>query len=176
MASVVKHTPAPWWRDDDGFVAAGHGDTYRTLADFDCSTDIDIDEREANKALAIAAPELLSAAKAALFVLNIVYQREPGTNEAGAIAGLESAIAKAQIREVIAEPIDDGLFDCTQAITEGWGIFESVEHGWHIEKDDDSDIFPSDEEAAIWVYDQAQFDSAYHKAALAWLEQANREG
>lgn len=45
-----------------------------------------------------AAPELLEAAKSALFVLTIVYQREPGTNEAGAIAGLQAAIAKAEGR------------------------------------------------------------------------------
>lgn len=62
----AKHTPAPWWRDDDGFIAVGHGDTYRTLADFDCSPDIDIDEREANKALAIAAPDMLDILKGAV--------------------------------------------------------------------------------------------------------------
>lgn len=45
-----------------------------------------------------AAPDLLSAAKAALFVLSLVYQREPGTNEAGAIAGLSAAINKAEGR------------------------------------------------------------------------------
>lgn len=41
---------------------------------------------------------LLSAAKSALFVLQIVNQREPGTNESGAIATLEAAIAKAEGR------------------------------------------------------------------------------
>lgn len=38
--------------------------------------------------------ELVAAAKAARFVLRIVNQREPGTNETGAIAGLDAALAK----------------------------------------------------------------------------------
>ena len=29
-------TPGEWWEDDDGFVAAGHGDSYRTVADARC--------------------------------------------------------------------------------------------------------------------------------------------
>ena len=36
------------WRDDDGFIAIGTGDDYKTFADLDCS-DADIDERESNK-------------------------------------------------------------------------------------------------------------------------------
>lgn len=56
-----KHTPGPWWIDDDGFVAAGSGDTYATIADFDCSGDIDPCEREANATLGSAAPDLLGA-------------------------------------------------------------------------------------------------------------------
>lgn len=54
----TNFTPEPWWRDDDGFIAAGSGDTYVTIADFDCSKDIDVDEREANKTLCIMAPEM----------------------------------------------------------------------------------------------------------------------
>ena len=57
----TKHTQGPWWRDDDGFIAAGHNDTYLTIADADCSHDIDIAEREANKSLICSAPELLEA-------------------------------------------------------------------------------------------------------------------
>ncbi len=56
----LKHTPGPWWRDDDGFVASGNGDTYKTIADPNCS-DLDIDEREANCRLIAAAPEMLEA-------------------------------------------------------------------------------------------------------------------
>lgn len=57
---MSKHTPGPWWLDDDGFIASGNGDTYETIADPHCS-DLDIDEREANARLIAAAPELLEA-------------------------------------------------------------------------------------------------------------------
>ena len=50
----------------------------------------------ADARLIAAAPDLLAASKGALFVLRIVYQRDPGTNEAGAIAALEDAIRKAE--------------------------------------------------------------------------------
>ncbi len=57
---AVSHTQGPWWRDDEGFIAAGSGETYVTIADGDCS-DLDIDEREANKRLIAAAPDMLAA-------------------------------------------------------------------------------------------------------------------
>lgn len=44
----TNHTPGELWRDDDGFLAIGKGDDYKTFADLDCS-DMDIAEREANK-------------------------------------------------------------------------------------------------------------------------------
>jgi hypothetical protein len=89
--SPPDHTPAPWWRDDDGFIAAGNGDTYVTIADFDCSNDIDIDEREANKDLALAAPELLEA----LYELeNYCYTRSDRGKQARTKA--RAAIAKAR--------------------------------------------------------------------------------
>jgi len=66
----TKHTPGPWTRDDDGFIYAGSGETYVTLADFDCTRDLDIDEREANKSLACAAPELLAALELAVHYLD----------------------------------------------------------------------------------------------------------
>ena len=34
-AALEAATPEEWW-EDDGFVAAGHGDTYRTVADARC--------------------------------------------------------------------------------------------------------------------------------------------
>lgn len=71
MSTDTKHTPAPWWRDDDGFIAAGSGETYVTVADADCS-DMDIDEREANKTLIIAAPEMIeSLAECAMLLMGI---------------------------------------------------------------------------------------------------------
>tara|TARA_R110000744_G_scaffold159268_5_gene275383 strand:+ start:151 stop:501 length:351 start_codon:yes stop_codon:yes gene_type:complete len=60
---LPKFTQKDWWRDGDGFVASGKNDDYVTIADFDCSADIDIDEREANKNLAIAAPHMFAALK-----------------------------------------------------------------------------------------------------------------
>ena len=57
------HTPGPWWRDDDGFIASGSDETYITVASPNCSEDIDIDEREANARLMAASPELLAAAR-----------------------------------------------------------------------------------------------------------------
>ena len=71
------HTPAPWWRDDDGFIASGSDKTYITVASPNCSEDIDIDEREANARLIAAAPELLAALEDAEFLLR----------KAGLIAG-----------------------------------------------------------------------------------------
>lgn len=56
-----KHTPGPWLRSVDGFVCAMIDDEEVIVADFDCSKGIDLDEREANKALAIAAPEMFAA-------------------------------------------------------------------------------------------------------------------
>lgn len=49
---LIRASPGDWWRDDDGFIAAGTGDEYSTIADFDCGSQ-DIAEREANKILAM---------------------------------------------------------------------------------------------------------------------------
>ena len=57
---AMKHTELELWRDDAGFIAAGYGDDYFTMADFDCSGEVDIAEREANKDRFIA---LFNAAK-----------------------------------------------------------------------------------------------------------------
>lgn len=58
---MASHTPGPWWRDDDGFVAAGFGEDYITIATANCTNDIDIEEREANTSLIAAAPDMLVA-------------------------------------------------------------------------------------------------------------------
>jgi hypothetical protein len=43
------HTPLPWWIDDDGFIAAGSGDDYQTVADPHCRPTVDYgDENGAN--------------------------------------------------------------------------------------------------------------------------------
>lgn len=33
----MEHPPEPWWIDDDGFVCAGTGDDYVTVADTHCT-------------------------------------------------------------------------------------------------------------------------------------------
>lgn len=55
----ATHTPGPWYRDEDGFIVAGHGDSYVTVASPNCGA-LDIDEREANACLIAAAPEMLT--------------------------------------------------------------------------------------------------------------------
>jgi hypothetical protein len=53
----MKHTKGKWIRDYQGFIANAKGDV---IADFDMAA-IDIDEREANKTLACAAPRMRRA-------------------------------------------------------------------------------------------------------------------
>ena len=60
--TAASHTPGPWWRDDDGFIAAGTSDNYVTVASPNCSA-MDIDEREANARLIAAAPDMLGELK-----------------------------------------------------------------------------------------------------------------
>lgn len=61
MSEKAKHTPGPWWIDDDGCIASGHGDDYVTVADPWCMPTKDAAlEVEANARLIAAAPETLS--------------------------------------------------------------------------------------------------------------------
>jgi hypothetical protein len=55
------HTAEKWWIDDDGFIASGRGDDYKTLAQIiDTGSN---GENNANAALIAAAPELLETLK-----------------------------------------------------------------------------------------------------------------
>ena len=87
------HTPGPWWRDDDGFIASGSDKTYITVASPNCSEDIDIDEREANARLIAAAPELLAHLK--MLVLGISEGMDI-PKDGAAITAAREAIAKAE--------------------------------------------------------------------------------
>ena len=91
--TYTTHTQGPWWRDDDGFIAAGSGETYVTIADGDCS-DLDIDEREANKRLIAAAPDLLAALEAVDAYLAPDGDGEDPYNYIRAV--IKGAISKAQ--------------------------------------------------------------------------------
>lgn len=64
-------------------------------------------------------------------------------------------------------------FDNTQAFEEGWGIFDcegSENDQWQLQKSDEDAVFASDEDAWLFVVDHAIAGSAYHIAALDWLE------
>jgi hypothetical protein len=53
---AATHTPEPWWIDDDGFIAAGSGDTYCTVADPHCRPTADCgEENDANARRIVAA-------------------------------------------------------------------------------------------------------------------------
>lgn len=98
---TAKHTPGPWWRDDDGFIAAGSGDSYVTVADFDCSPDLGPDEREANKALAIAAHTMRAAlADAERFIAGFTGDdmQDGIDGPGGLLARVRSALAQADGR------------------------------------------------------------------------------
>ncbi len=70
----TKHTPGPWWIDDDSFIASGNGETYKTIADPHCS-DMDIDERMENARLIAAAPKLLETLNKVIEQLSpIIYK------------------------------------------------------------------------------------------------------
>ncbi len=60
---MTKHTPRPWWIDDNGFIVSGSGDTYLTIADPHASNDIDPCEIEANARLMVASPDMLEKLK-----------------------------------------------------------------------------------------------------------------
>jgi len=100
----MAHTPGPWaiatYEDYSSHIEAsdplmrGRNNLVLVAEAFPIG-DEDDDQRFSNMHLIAAAPDLLSAAKAALLVLKIVNSKEPGTNEQGAIDILEEVIAKA---------------------------------------------------------------------------------
>jgi len=94
MKKPTQHTPGPWRRDESGFIVAGIGDTYVAVAVADCS-DTDIDEREANKSLIIAAPELLDALDACENWLGEFGADSPDTGLCGLVEQARAAITKA---------------------------------------------------------------------------------
>ena len=67
--------PLPYWVDDDGFIAAGHGDDYQTVADPHCRPTADYGpENDANAAFFVHACnhhyELLIALERAFEILD----------------------------------------------------------------------------------------------------------
>lgn len=82
----AKHTPMPWWLDDDGNIASGFGVSYITIADPRCSKAIDPQEIDANAEFIIRAvnshEELLETLKYCLgvFQLRGSGQESPKSN------------------------------------------------------------------------------------------------
>lgn len=63
--NTTNHTPGPWWLDDDGFIAAGFGDEYKTIADPRCMpSQGNESEIDGNSALIAAAPDMFDALQA----------------------------------------------------------------------------------------------------------------
>lgn len=98
----ATHTQGPWYVDDDGFIVTGSAETYVKIADGDCS-DLDIDEREANKRLMATAPDLLSALENLLALTELhIAERSKTPEEEDTflachhIAQTRAAIAKAK--------------------------------------------------------------------------------
>lgn len=94
----VKHTPLPFWRDDDGFIASGSDDTYTTVADTNVNK-LDIDEREANTDFIIRACNshytLLEALKKLTKTVNN-YAFEGLTQLDAAVSNAQKAIKQAE--------------------------------------------------------------------------------
>lgn len=99
---MSKHTPGPWWHDDDGFVRADVGTSgdfvySAPVADPHATKDIDPDEREANAHLIAAAPDLLAACEAVLPIIeSLDSAKEEGDDDEPLAAQLRAAIAKAK--------------------------------------------------------------------------------
>jgi len=87
------HTAEKWWIDDDGFIASGRGDDYKTLAQIiDTGSN---GENNANAALIAAAPELYEACRELLLASEMPY----GSSEyPDAVDKARAAIAKAEGR------------------------------------------------------------------------------
>jgi hypothetical protein len=99
MSTQDQPTPGPWWLDDEGYIAAGSGESYVTIAE-PIGVDMPATQSEANARLIAAAPELLLAAKCALADLEgILPEIEPSGDRTHparqTIQELSQAIAKA---------------------------------------------------------------------------------
>jgi hypothetical protein len=93
---TIQHTLGPWWRDDDGFIAAGNGESYVTVADPNCSDDLD--EREANANLIAAAPQIFDALELCEAALAELSRLDDGTCSTSALIAAREALAKARPR------------------------------------------------------------------------------
>ena len=99
---MPKHTPEPWWIDDDGFVAAGGGDSYTTVADTHNTYDLNKDANAARIVACVNAceginPDAVSDLLAALVAVNALLN-DPSAEPDQAdlvLMDVDNAIAKA---------------------------------------------------------------------------------
>lgn len=71
---------------------------------------------------------------------------------------------------------DIAPFDNTQAVSEGWAIFESAgsaDGRWQLQADAETGLLPDDAVAWRLVVHKARARSDYHLRALAWLRRHN---
>jgi hypothetical protein len=67
-------------------------------------------------------------------------------------------------------------FDNTQSVAEGWSIFEcsGSENGpFQLQRLDEAEVFPNDDDAWVFVIGKAREGSAYHIGALTYLREHN---
>ena len=66
-------------------------------------------------------------------------------------------------------------FNNAQAMQEGWAIFDCNGDGgrWQLQRIDEDEKFPSDDEAWTFVTDKARSGSAYHRCAIEYLRDHN---
>jgi hypothetical protein len=67
-------------------------------------------------------------------------------------------------------------FDETQALTEGWSIFQcwGSENGpFQLQRVDEDEAFANDDDVWAFVIDKARAGSTYHKSALDYLRLYN---
>lgn len=72
---------------------------------------------------------------------------------------------------------DEPAFDNRQAHAEGWGIFDLCEEGrpdpYQLQRVDEDERFPSDDDAWRYVAARGAEGSTYHGAALDFLREAS---
>ena len=109
MKNEQKFPKVDLWRDDDGFIANGHGDDYQTFADTNVN-DLDIDDRERNTEFIITAcnsyHDMYEALKKEMQFLDLLIQTVSGMSSVhkieinNRIAEIEAALSEANPQSV----------------------------------------------------------------------------
>ena len=95
-----RHSPTPYWIDDDGCIASGSGETYITVADVYCRPAVEAaEEMEANAEFIVRAcnahyPLLAAARNALRFLEQLGYHGTDATVQATLIKAAACASAQ----------------------------------------------------------------------------------